>query len=290
MPELINQRTKEHLSTKNIVVLYHGNCSDGFGGAWAAWKKFGSRADYIAVNDHNNSPQGLEGKEIYMIDFTYNMASLKKIMESNKKVTAIDHHVSTQTETEMTQNYSYALNDSGSVLAWKYFHPLKPVPKLLLVIEDFDLWRFKIPHSKEIFAYLDLFDFNFKLWSKLIKQTEEPADFKKMITTGKFLLQYEEKLVQRIVADKAIPVQFEGYRVLAVNSSVFHSQIGSALVKLNPPIGIIWRQTKDGVTVSLRGDGTVDLSEIAEHYDGGGHKSSAAFIVKTLADLPFKPL
>lgn len=290
MPELIEQRAKEHLPTKNIVVLYHGSCSDGFGGAWAAWKKFGPKADYIAVDDHNNPPQGLEGKEIFMIDFTYNMASLQKIISGNKKVTAIDHHISNKKETEMTQNYSYALNNSGSVLAWKYFHPAKPVPKFLLAIEDFDLWRFKIPHSKEIFAYLDLFDFNFKVWSKLVKQAEEPSGLAKMIQAGKLLFQYEEKLVQRIVSNKAILVKFEGYRILAVNSSVFHSQIGRALVELNPPLGIIWRQTKDGVAVSLRGDGTIDLSKIAERFGGGGHKNSAAFIVKTLADLPFKPL
>jgi len=34
---------------KEIVVLYHANCLDGFGAAYAAWKKFGDTADYIPV-------------------------------------------------------------------------------------------------------------------------------------------------------------------------------------------------------------------------------------------------
>ena len=29
---------------KNIVVIYHADCRDGFGAAYAAWKKFGDRA------------------------------------------------------------------------------------------------------------------------------------------------------------------------------------------------------------------------------------------------------
>ena len=34
---------------KKTVVLYHANCHDGFGGAFAAWKKFGDAADYVPM-------------------------------------------------------------------------------------------------------------------------------------------------------------------------------------------------------------------------------------------------
>ena len=34
-------------SFKNIVIIYHTDCRDGFGAAWAAWKKFGDSATYI---------------------------------------------------------------------------------------------------------------------------------------------------------------------------------------------------------------------------------------------------
>ena len=32
---------------KKIVVIYHDQCRDGFGAAYAAWKKFGDDASYI---------------------------------------------------------------------------------------------------------------------------------------------------------------------------------------------------------------------------------------------------
>ena len=56
---------------KNIVVLYHADCPDGFGGAWAAHKKLGEKAEYIGVHHNFLPPKGLDGKEIYMIDFVY---------------------------------------------------------------------------------------------------------------------------------------------------------------------------------------------------------------------------
>ena len=51
--------------TKNIVILYHGDCPDGFGAAWASWKKFGDGAEYIGVHHGDNPPDGLKDKEIY---------------------------------------------------------------------------------------------------------------------------------------------------------------------------------------------------------------------------------
>ena len=39
----------EENQEKNIVVLYHADCLDGFGAAYAAWEKFGDTAEYIPV-------------------------------------------------------------------------------------------------------------------------------------------------------------------------------------------------------------------------------------------------
>lgn len=147
---------------KPIVVLYHAACRDGFGAAWSAWKKFGNRASYIPVEHQAPPPKGLIEKEIYMLDFTYPLPYTKELMKHNR-VTAIDHHISAKPVTELTENYSYALDHSGSVLTWKYFHPKKKAPFLLRCVEDSDIWKWKIPKSKEILTYIDLFEHDFKL-------------------------------------------------------------------------------------------------------------------------------
>ncbi len=273
---------------KNIVILYHADCSDGFGGAWAAWKKFGNKADYIAVRHQVPPPKGLKNKIVYMIDFTYPEAVTKKLIAENKKVTSIDHHETAKKATELTADYSYALDHSGAALAWQYFHPKKKIPLLLKYVEDMDLWKFKIAHTKEFFAWHNLYDFDFKIWDKMALDLEKPALRKKIIETGKLILEYEDKLVDRLIKDNAELVEFEGYKVLAVNSPNFHSQIGSALARKKPPMGIIWREKEGKWLVSLRGIGNVHVGELAKKYGGGGHKYSSGFKIPLSQPLPWK--
>lgn len=271
-----------------IVILYHGSCSDGFGGAYAAWKKFGNKAEYIPLKHQEPPPPGLKGKEIYTIDFTYPLNYTKELIKNNKRVTAIDHHVSVKEVTEITQDYSYALNNSGSVLAWKYFHPGKPVPLLLRHIEDMDLWKFKMADTKAVFAFMDLYDFDFKIWDRLVKDFEKPALRKKYLAEGKIALRHENKLVEKLVANNAEEVVFEGIKTLSLNSPSFQSQIGHALYTKMPPMGIIWHAQEGKIKVSLRSDGGVDVSKLAAKYGGGGHKGSAAFKIPLKAKLPWK--
>ena len=228
---------------KKTFILYHANCSDGFGGAWAAWRKFGKQAEYIPVHHQVLPPNNLKNKEIYLIDFTYPLKILNKMIKENKRVTAIDHHVTREKEVRLTQNYSYAVKNSGSVLAWQYFHPIKPLPQILRYVEDMDLWKFKVPHTKEIFAYLNLFEFNFKIWNKLAAELEKPKSRREAIARGKIVLRYEDLLVDKLIKNSADLVEFEGYKTYAVNAAFLDSQIGNRISeKLLPPIGIIWKQ------------------------------------------------
>ena len=50
---------------KNNIVLYHAGCPDGFGAAWACWKKFGDNAEYMPVS-HGSPPPNVEGKNVYI--------------------------------------------------------------------------------------------------------------------------------------------------------------------------------------------------------------------------------
>lgn len=274
---------------KKIKILYHAKCSDGFGGAWSAWKKFGSRADYIPVKHNFLPPAGLKDKEIYMIDFTYPRQITEKLMRENTRVTSIDHHISTKPVAEITHDYSYALNRSGSVLAWRYFHPGLKVPMLLRYIEDGDLWKFKIPHTAAIYAVLETIKSDFKSWSKFAEKLENAKDRKKIIEQEEMFLRYEKGLIKKIVS-KATLVKFVGYKIFAVNSSEFRSQLGHLLVKKLPPIGIVWSEQDGRVNVSLRSNGKADVSKIAAKFGGGGHRAASGFSLPSISRIPWKIL
>ena len=227
-----------------------------------------------------------------MIDFMYSPAVTKKLMERNTRVTGIDHHVTSREAALITHKPLFSLNNSGAVLAWKYFHPGKPTPLFLKYIEDRDLWRWKMPHSKEILSGTRFTKFTFSLVNKLVRDFNRPAFIKKTIEEGRVVKSVYDGLVDQI-SRLAEWVEFHGHKVLAVNAPhVFTDKLGNMLVKKNKiPFAIIWHLHEGVVRVSLRSDGKTDVSKIAGKYaDGGGHKAAAGFNIPFTFKFPWKPV
>lgn len=274
---------------KSIIILYHADCPDGFSAAWSAWKKFGDKAEYIGVHHGAPPPAGLKNRGIYFLDFAYPEEIMKGVISVNKRVTAIDHHVSREQAVKMTQDYSYSVDNSGAVLAWKYFHSGKPVPRMLEYVEDIDLWKFRHKNVKEIGAFIGAFERNFKVWDKLVKNIQNGVFRKKAVAKGKIMLEHENRLMAQLIDEGAKLVLFEGYEVYAVNAPhFFASYVGHLLMDKKLPMAIVWSEDKERVNVSLRSDGTVDVSKIAAKYGGGGHKQSAGFDLPAVSAFPWK--
>lgn len=277
---------QEQSKLKKIVILYHNGCHDGFGGAWAAWNVFKHKADYIAVDHGKAVVPGLINKEIYMIDFCYSAEVMHELLERNKKVVVLDHHISQRDVVGISTDHVYDNDRSGSVIAWQYLFPGQPVPTLLKHIQEVDLWRFKIPHTKELMAAMDEYPFDFKLWSKIAAEWEDKETIKEYIKAGKTILKYEERLLERLVRH-AERVDFEGYTAYAINAPVLESEIGNWIVQHKKAIGIIWSYKGSGVKVSLRSSGKIDVSELAQRYGGGGHKAAAGFAFDVQLEFPW---
>lgn|SRR3989344_2514566 len=276
---------------KQIVILYHAECPDGFGGAWAAHKKFGENAEYIGVDHDSPPPPGLDSKEIYMVDFCYPEEIMAELIKKNKRVTAIDHHAMREKAIKLTTDYLYSNDHSGSVLAWNYFHEDTAVPLLLRHIEDQDLWRFNLPDTNPVVTFLESFGYDFKLWDRLAGDMEDDVKRKEFIGKGSFMVSYRVELVKRIVKENSRSVEFEGYKTFVVNApSEFADRVGELLYTTNPPLAVIWSDKKDGIHVSLRSDGTVDVSRIATKFGGGGHKASAGFSLPSIDSFPWKEI
>lgn len=273
---------------KRTVVLYHKDCLDGNTSAWVAWKKLKDTATYIPVEHQKAPPEGLEDKDIYCIDFCYPEPIMQTLAEKNRSLTVIDHHITAKGTVLRLPNHVYSGDHSGCVLAWGYFFPKKPVPRLLRHVEDVDLWKFLVPHTEAVVAALEAEPFSFSRWDTLMR-TLEHADRRKLyIEKGKAILAYQDHLVRRI-AEKAHLVMFEGHRAYAVNSPILVSKVGHELVARGVSISIIWTEKEDRIRVSLRSDGSVDVAKIAEKYGGGGHASAAGFSLPSLQAIPWRP-
>ena len=299
---------------KSIVVCYHKNCPDGFGAACAAWKKFGNTAYYIAVDPEVLPSEKIKGKEIYILDNSYKKEVQLQLRKVNKKVVILDHHISSEANVRAFPENVFDNDHSGAVLAWQYFHPVrnsisidrsdtqstgvvshganlfKPIPKLLLYIEDGDLWKFKLPFSQSILSYVYAHDFNFHVWNTLQKELESKKRMARIHEKGDAIIQYRDVLVKEAVA-KAYLARFVDKNVFVVNSSTkrITSLVGHALCKKNPPFSVVWYEAKDGtVHVSLRSEGNFDVSKIVQKYGGGGHKNAGGFVLPAHKPFPWK--
>jgi uncharacterized protein len=277
---------------KKIVVIYHDQCRDGFGAAYAAWKKFGDDASYIPRKTQDPVPEGLEGKEIYIVDYSYKKPELDLLKEKNKSVVVIDHHETAKEAVESFHDNVFDMDHSGAVLAWQYFHPKTPVPRLLLYIEDHDLWRFKMEHNREFGAALGEYNQDFTTWDQLNENLEDRDHFSKFISLGGVIAGFEDKLVQKLVQFRE-KVSFEGHEIYAVNCSrIYRSIVAHELSTLNGTEGgiemaIVYYRYDGKVHCSLRSNGDIDVRKMAEKYGGGGHKNAASIRVDSFEALPF---
>ncbi len=274
------------MASKNIAVLYHASCPDGFGGAYAAWKKFGSEAEYIPVY-HGDPPPNLAGKEVYIVDFSYPKEKLLELEREAKRLVVLDHHEGAQESVEVVKEHVYDAARSGTGIAWEYFHPGTPLPRLLAYIQDGDLWKWDRAHAKDVAGYVSSLKFEFELFDPIVQKADSEEGFAEIVSKGGAYREYYDYVCDKII-EQAEEVEFDGYRVYAVSSPrLFRSEVGNRLARMKGPLAIVWYPNHGTWHFSLRGDGTVDLAKIAQKHGGNGHPNAASFQLPFSAPLPF---
>lgn len=274
---------------ERIIILYHGSCPDGFGAAYAAWKKYGDTAEYIGLHRGDELPQGLEGDHLYFIDFTYEKPDMDYFVSIAKSVTVLDHHIGMKDVVEAMPEHIFDNDRSGATIAWTYFHQDAPVPKLLSLIEDDDLFRFTLTDTRAVLSYLSVHPFTFESWDELATTLEDSASAEVFLAKARAYAEYFDLLAES-AAGKAVLVEFEGYRVMFANahpSKPMKSRVGNILAKNHGPIALVAAAHPKGYGVSIRGDGSVNVAEIAEKYGGNGHHDSAGFLVSVDGPMPW---
>lgn len=267
------------------LVIYHDNCTDGFGAAFAAWKKLGDEAEYVPAQYGDFVPSRLDytadlsEREVYILDFSFPRERMEHLFANAKRVVWLDHHKTAfemwclEGERELwEEHYTHRHvtldnNKSGALLAWEYFHPDTKVPMLIKHIDDRDRWQFKLGGSKELHAALaDLRPWSFRQWNDLtFSETCED-----LYQEGAAILRAQNQTVQQIVGhakegrifincsaedgSPGAPWKLFGsyewsddYTVsgLAVNAPVHQSEVGHELANQSGTFGLAWYLAED---------------------------------------------
>lgn len=264
------------------LVIYHGNCADGFSAAWCFWRKYRDGADYVA-GVYSKDPPDVTGREVYLVDFSYKRPVMEDMLKVAACVTLIDHHKTAIDELRPLQTFDKFgwfcdLNRSGATLAWDYLFPGESRPLLLGHVEDRDLWRFKLQGTREIQAFVFSHEYSFDLWGKLM--SADQVELLKMTAAGAAIERKHHKDVAELVRVCRRRITIGGHDVPAASLPYTMSSDAGHLMAQGEPFAVCYWDTADGRSFSLRStkDG-LDVSLIAEQYGGGGHCHAAGFEV-----------
>lgn len=298
------------------LVIYHAQCADGFGAAFAAWLKLGDEAEYMPMQYGKDDVFKIPpwtARDVYILDFSLPRDYMDKIFSEAKRVVWLDHHKSAfemwcPTEREyfcnqeiipdVTGHHLIILdnNKSGAMLAWEFFNPGTEVPMLIQHIDDYDRWVFAVEGTKE---------FNKALWSYTPWSFEQWYHFfahehlmgrPEFYSEGRAILRAHNQNVQAVVKGaarkcKIVTMKQHGEGVDSIDYGEFDglaancpphltSDVGHELANQSGTFGLLWYIDKGhACRCSLRSNGDYDVSAIAKAFGGGGHKNAAGFQV-----------
>ena len=266
------------------LILYHGRCADGFSAAWAAWQFYEGEVECVGlthgqVKTMDDLPP-LEGRAVYILDFSFAADILSQIDERAAKLVLLDHHISAQRELGDYRcrcgMVHFDMNKSGARLSWEFFHGDAPVPDLIRFVEDRDLWRWQYPQTRGFVSALDMEPFELQRWQELADFT--PEQLAAFVARGEAMDEKFRNLAADIARD-AQPVNFNGEQGVMVNApGAFHSLVGDLLSRETGTFALMWQVGSEGqIKAGLRSQRGYDCSVLAVSMGGGGHAQACGF-------------
>ncbi len=227
------------MSSAPVTVIYHADCLDGFGAAYAAWTRFGDSANYRPMHHGTPwAPADIAGHEVFVLDFSFPPETLEAMAETAFAVTQIDHHASAlkawgdrlRPGENGLQRFHHPtlplcvvfdLEKSGARLSWEHFRTDTPIPLALRHIEDQDMWRFALTDTRPFCRALRLTPFDLAAWHRLIVDTadESAAPYRELIVQGKAIDRFFQKEITRLAqSGLRMPVRLRGEPVDALQA------------------------------------------------------------------------
>lgn len=268
-------------------VLYHSNCPDGFGAAFAMWLGFGnSDGVYKAVSYGKPFPEDIkklltEDDRVYIVDFSYPTDVLKEINTICPTI-ILDHHAGAEEQLKNSGcQYVFDNNRSGAVIAfdWVAAQKLYSSSNRLFFeyVQDRDLWLWKMPSSKALSAWLMSFPYDFSIWYNLLLMFFNNRGT--CISEGEAILRFKAKELS-MICDGAYKAKLDDLDVVAVNATSQWSEVGEELLKRYPNENIAvsyWKRNDNVYQFSIRTRSGTNAIDIAKKFGGGGHAQAAGF-------------
>jgi hypothetical protein len=77
-----------------VLCIYHGNCADGFGAAWAVRHALGAENVEFFPGVYQQEPPDVTGRDVVMVDFSYKHPVIHAMAAKARTLLILDHHKS----------------------------------------------------------------------------------------------------------------------------------------------------------------------------------------------------
>lgn len=259
------------METKKRLIIYHSADYDGKFSRDIVQHYFNNSCDEIGWT-HGDERIKIDSSydEVYVVDLDW--VDCPVDLYAHQKIINIDHHKTNSYFTTKTLyfdlEYYVKIGKGACELVWEFFHKDKPKPKALTLASRYDVGK----HNNEVLN----FQYGIRKFQNMnLFHAQENID--EIIEEGKIIRQYIDNDNQRYLK-KAFYRDFEGYRAIVINKANTNSQIFDSADKDSYDIMLTCSYNGKIWTYSIYTDKeNIDVSKIAQKYNGGGHKKAAGF-------------
>ena len=263
---------------KKTICIYHGGCLDGFTSAWIVNKAL---PDVTFIEGHHGTPLSIHelvGHDVIFVDFSVKRPEMEAIAKVAGSLTILDHHKSAEIELQgidlkfRNTTLVFDMDRSGAMITHDYYFPNEDASWITEIVQDRDLWQFKIEGTKALTAYMFTVDQTFENWDRIESNKHSS------LSSGTTLLSKFDKDVADIIDGCTFEGELAGHKVNITNVMwLYASEVGNQTVGDNL-FSVSYFRTKTGeYSYSLRAKGNFDCSVLAASFGGGGHPNAAGF-------------
>ena len=237
-------------------------------------------------------------EDVIIVDFSLQKhGDFEKLLKITKNVIWIDHHKSAIDKHKDIARQIKGLRSEkipGCILAWHYFCSGKSIPAIVEMIGSYDVWDFTKYDKKDLCKIQTgirlhehsprsyIWDYLFTDGATEIITNENHSRIMEILQDGEIALKYRQNTYESLIKSFSFEADFEGYRCICCNQGMTSSQLFDSV---NGEYDLMIPFVFDGFLFSVSlytENGSIDVSEIAKKYGGGGHRNAAGFQCKQL--------
>lgn len=260
------------------TIIYHAGCVDGLVAAWAAKHSIDPAAPVECIPaQYGSEPPNVAGRDVIIVDFSYPRVALVRMAGEARSIVVLDHHKTAREALDGLPFCTFDMERSGAGLAWDILNPGQPRPWIVDYAEDRDLWRWALPDSREVNAWLQSLPLTLGAVDDANDAGRDAA-----LHAGRAVTLSQRRYIDLAKSGARMAMVGAFGPVPVVNAGSFCVSEVVGELAAGHAFAAAWTECADGtVLYSLRSppDGA-DVGAIAKTFGGGGHRNAAGFKVQ----------